>query len=147
MPQWRIKPEKHMGEVADMVLDGTLCQKCGALVDEEAPGFPRDCADCRRDHNKARGIRGPDPISKKKLRTLRLLRDGDKPWAAAGSQCESLQYRGYVRRVGDIAQITNAGLAVLERATEAAMTTTQETVTAKGTTEPSSSVVVAGSRS
>lgn len=108
-----------MGEVAEAMLDGTLCQKCGGHAGEPI-GFPRDCNDCRRENNKRRGIAQPNPVGKRKLRTLRLLRDGDKPWSIAGSQCESLQCMGYVRRAGDTAQITNAGLAVLERAEIAA---------------------------
>jgi hypothetical protein len=36
-----------MGDIADMMLDGILCQKCGALVDiDEPPGYPRDCDEC-----------------------------------------------------------------------------------------------------
>ncbi len=46
-----------MGEIADMVLDGTLCQECGGLVygegdpnealeEEVSPGYPRTCYDC-----------------------------------------------------------------------------------------------------
>lgn len=36
-----------MGEVAEMMLDGTLCQSCGVYVGTPC-GYPRDCADCRR---------------------------------------------------------------------------------------------------
>ncbi len=44
-----------MGEIADMVLDGTLCRDCGGIVcddpkatDEEVtPGYPRTCSDCK----------------------------------------------------------------------------------------------------
>ena len=46
-----------MGEIADMVLEGTLCQVCGEIMydmipdgDEEAPdppGYPRTCAGCQ----------------------------------------------------------------------------------------------------
>ena len=45
-----------MGEITDMILDGTLCQVCGTLVccgdpnvasrSELSPGFPRTCPDC-----------------------------------------------------------------------------------------------------
>lgn len=38
-----------MGEIADMMLDGTLCEGCGVALDGEAGGFPRRCADCRRE--------------------------------------------------------------------------------------------------
>lgn len=51
-----------MGEIAEMMLEGVLCQYCGVLMDDyclpddhpedkeppviEAPGYPRTCADC-----------------------------------------------------------------------------------------------------
>ncbi|MCG1009254.1 hypothetical protein J4760_04200 [Salinicoccus sp. ID82-1] len=41
-----------MGEIADMMLDGTLCEGCGVVFDdivagEEEPGYPRTCEDCK----------------------------------------------------------------------------------------------------
>lgn len=38
-----------MGEVAEMMIDGTLCQRCGTFLDGESPGFPRLCEDCQSD--------------------------------------------------------------------------------------------------
>ncbi len=43
-----------MGEIADMMLDGTFCQVCGGVmgdVDENfvAPGYPRTCGGCKRE--------------------------------------------------------------------------------------------------
>ncbi len=48
--------EKKMGEVAEMILDGALCQICGGLVyegnpddateEEFSPGYPRTCEEC-----------------------------------------------------------------------------------------------------
>ena len=51
-----------MGEIAEMMLEGVLCQYCGVLMEDyclpddypedkeppviEAPGYPRTCADC-----------------------------------------------------------------------------------------------------
>jgi Zn finger protein HypA/HybF involved in hydrogenase expression len=35
-----------MGEVAEMMLDGTLCEGCGVYMDDEAGGYPRKCSDC-----------------------------------------------------------------------------------------------------
>lgn len=36
-----------MGEAADMLLNGLLCECCGELIDGEEPGFPRYCsAEC-----------------------------------------------------------------------------------------------------
>lgn len=43
-----------MGEAADDMLDGTVCQCCGEFFDdilsgESAPGFPRTCEACGGD--------------------------------------------------------------------------------------------------
>jgi hypothetical protein len=36
-----------MGEISEMMLDGTLCQICGVYPDDDdAGGYPRTCADC-----------------------------------------------------------------------------------------------------
>ena len=35
-----------MGDVADMILEGILCEFCGELIDETATGAPRSCDDC-----------------------------------------------------------------------------------------------------
>lgn len=36
-----------MGEIAEMMLDGTLCEGCGVYLPGEAQGIPRRCRDCR----------------------------------------------------------------------------------------------------
>lgn len=36
-----------MGEQADMILEGFLCEECFSIVDGEEPGYPRKCADCQ----------------------------------------------------------------------------------------------------
>lgn len=35
-----------MGEIADLMIDGEICEGCGCELDGEAPGFPRRCAGC-----------------------------------------------------------------------------------------------------
>ena len=35
-----------MGDIADMMLDGTLCEGCGEFLDEDSPGHSRRCSDC-----------------------------------------------------------------------------------------------------
>ena len=45
-----------MGSIAELHLDGTLCECCGCLMEDlipekgdvlkEAPGYPRTCEDC-----------------------------------------------------------------------------------------------------
>lgn len=41
-----------MGEIAEMMLDGTLCEGCGVYLPGEALGIPRRCRDCKRDAGK-----------------------------------------------------------------------------------------------
>jgi hypothetical protein len=35
-----------MGEVAELIILGFLCENCGVVIDEEILGFPRKCEDC-----------------------------------------------------------------------------------------------------
>lgn len=37
-----------MGEIAEMMLDGTLCEGCGVYLEGEGLGIPRRCRDCRK---------------------------------------------------------------------------------------------------
>ena len=59
--------------------------------------------------------RPPDQVGAKRIKTLKVLRQSDKPWSLAEAQFAGLYRMGYVRREGDTAQITNAGLSVLDR--------------------------------
>lgn len=36
-----------MGEIADMMIEGVLCQCCGCYIDDDYMGFPRFCDDCK----------------------------------------------------------------------------------------------------
>lgn len=56
-----------MGEIADMMLDGTLCQSCGVFLNDEPPGYPCTCHDCGKGV-KTR-VRKPQPIAKVKCPT------------------------------------------------------------------------------
>jgi hypothetical protein len=40
-----------MGDIAEMMLDGTLCEWCGERVGE-AVGYPRKCLACREEAKK-----------------------------------------------------------------------------------------------
>lgn len=35
-----------MGEYAEMILEGTLCEGCGCFISAEPTGFPQKCDDC-----------------------------------------------------------------------------------------------------
>ncbi len=37
-----------MGDIADMMLDGTLCEHCGCFIGEPC-GYPRLCEDCEKE--------------------------------------------------------------------------------------------------
>lgn len=38
-----------MGEIAEMMLDGTLCEGCGEFLTDDPPGYPCRCSSCRND--------------------------------------------------------------------------------------------------
>jgi hypothetical protein len=60
-----------MGEIAEMMLEGILCQSCGVYIDEgEAQGFPRTCDECKdympgpkrfKGRGKRKRVRGRQP--------------------------------------------------------------------------------------
>ena len=35
-----------MGEYAEMLLDGTLCESCGCFINAEPAGYPATCEEC-----------------------------------------------------------------------------------------------------
>ena len=35
-----------MGEIAEMILDGILCERCGSFIDGDEVGYPRLCDEC-----------------------------------------------------------------------------------------------------
>ena len=46
-----------MSETTEMILDGTMCQVCGAWMEDVcdgfvAPGYPRTCEDCKEGDDK-----------------------------------------------------------------------------------------------
>ena len=43
-----------MGDVADMMLDGTLCEGCGVYIESESDGVPRTCSQCIKEARKGR---------------------------------------------------------------------------------------------
>lgn len=56
-----------MGEIADMMLDGTLCQGCGEYMDDSEPGYPRFCYSCRREERENTTGRFPAPSNPAKV--------------------------------------------------------------------------------
>jgi Zn finger protein HypA/HybF involved in hydrogenase expression len=43
-----------MGEIAEMMLDGTLCEGCGVFLNAEPEGFPCRCGSCARESKEIR---------------------------------------------------------------------------------------------
>lgn len=37
-----------MGEYAEMILDGILCERCGDFLSGEPIGFPQTCGECHK---------------------------------------------------------------------------------------------------
>lgn len=47
-----------MGKVAEMMLDGTLCQVCGDFMGDDC-GYPRTCAACQYEDKVAHSLAHP----------------------------------------------------------------------------------------
>ncbi len=45
-----------MGEIAEMMLDGTLCEGCGVYLDGDGEGIPRRCEACVDDGPSDAGV-------------------------------------------------------------------------------------------
>lgn len=56
-----------MGEIADMILDGTMCQGCGEWLHdgEDGDGFPGWCPSCQPDDEYVPKPKKPKPSKKK----------------------------------------------------------------------------------
>lgn len=52
-----------MGDIADDMLNGLMCQVCGEFLDGEEPGYPRSCAGCSDDDDDDQ----PQPVRKKHM--------------------------------------------------------------------------------
>lgn len=61
-----------MGDIADAMIGGTLCQGCGVYI---GAGFPSFCGSCKPPDAKAGGAQGGSPVGKKQLKRLSFCRD------------------------------------------------------------------------
>ncbi|MCO8286652.1 hypothetical protein [Tetragenococcus halophilus] len=49
-----------MGEMTEMILNGFLCEQCGAwLEDREEDGYPRKCEECEKENDTKKTDRSP----------------------------------------------------------------------------------------
>lgn len=70
-----------MGEIAEMMLEGILCEACGAFIDGEPTGFPGYCSRaCARD----RGALSCDPPHKSAAVARKAQRVNNEREMAAG---------------------------------------------------------------
>lgn len=60
-----------MGEYAEMMLDGTLCECCGTFIDfEGGDGLPRYCSNqCARDRGALHALPNPTATARNPLKT------------------------------------------------------------------------------
>ncbi len=64
-----------MGDIAEMMLDGSLCEGCGCALDGESPGYPRYCSKrCRKDRAPAvpKATKIPCPTCGKRVKAAGL---------------------------------------------------------------------------
>jgi predicted Zn-ribbon and HTH transcriptional regulator len=40
--------ELTMGDAAELVLEGVLCETCGVYLESAPPGHPRKCKECKK---------------------------------------------------------------------------------------------------
>lgn len=83
-----------MGEVAEMLLNGAMCQCCGEWMDDgREPGYPRYCAGCKSrstDRRKAKGHSRPAAAP-----SQGVMRKKDHTWLElAANRGVGLQYPG-----------------------------------------------------
>lgn len=41
--------------IAEEIMDGLLCERCGCLIDEHYTGYPRKCKDCESEEQQEKG--------------------------------------------------------------------------------------------
>lgn len=62
-----------MGDIAEMMLDGTLCQECGAYIKTKADGFPRTCHYCQGENRKSAAPKVKCTICGKNVKAAGLI--------------------------------------------------------------------------
>ena len=114
-----------MGEIADAMLDGDMCEQCGELLGD-GDGFPRLCRSCQPTKTNRRQAIHARPLSvapDTAARARRWLEAASSSYGvnpdAAPSYLPKLAKRGLVKLVDDIGDrayfITDAGRKELQR--------------------------------
>lgn len=60
-----------MGEIADMMINGDLCEGCGVAMGTPGEGYPRYCKDCKR---QSRTTKLPSKPMNGKIKCTQCLR-------------------------------------------------------------------------
>ena len=63
-----------MGEIADLMIDGEICEGCGCELDGEAGGYPRRCFGC------GGNTRDFDPMRRKTHKPDNMPISAKLPW-------------------------------------------------------------------
>lgn len=59
-----------MGEIADMMINGLMCEGCGEYMDDhDEPGYPRRCESCARQYERFKA--NPQSAHHEKTRMVR----------------------------------------------------------------------------
>lgn len=76
-----------MGDIADMMLDGTMCQGCGEFLcdGEDGPGYPGYCSSCQPRQSK--------PKKQHKSGKARKASDGQKDFPEVAAIVERLRMK------------------------------------------------------
>lgn len=69
-----------MGEQAELILNGDVCEGCGEEFHNEGPGYPRRCASCGgANHRKTRS--GLNPLKQEKIdEAFRMFKSAGFEW-------------------------------------------------------------------
>lgn len=47
-----------MGEQADLILNGDVCEWCGCFFEDSGDGYPRHCEGCEIENNQSQALKG-----------------------------------------------------------------------------------------
>ena len=79
-----------MGEIAEMMLEGCLCECCGDFLGD-GDGYPRRCCSCQKDEPETKGPRFPARKGKKPMIQCKMC----KKWVkVAGLQDHARMVHG-----------------------------------------------------
>lgn len=93
-----------MGEIAEMHIDGTVCECCGEFLDGETPGYPRYCsASCANDRGVEFDEDDDDEESTPTVESIEDSIDGAICWIQiAIEQIKELKLKGKIKELRGI---------------------------------------------